>query len=176
MLLCVFLGLTNQVCNYFEFLCKTYFEFENLKGECLKILILGKLGFKLVFWKSISSHTHAFYSLYSMLWGVFSKNQVIFVKNFVLPKFQLIQSIFRSIKIAFKILSEPLSVSINRNLFSINRKLWIRFLKIWFWLVQLIFFKTFQAFLSLSDSAKAFHQIFVIFLWSFCKVFLSQGR
>ena len=49
------------------FLCKTYFVFKNLKGECLKILILGKLGFKLVFWKNISSHTHAFYSLYSML-------------------------------------------------------------------------------------------------------------
>ena len=73
------------------------------KGECLKILILGKLSLILVFWKNILSHTHAFYSLYSMLWGVFSKNQVIFVKNFVLPKFQLIQSIFRSIEITFKI-------------------------------------------------------------------------
>ena len=63
----VFLGLTNQVCNYFEFLCKTYFVFENVKGESLKILILGKLGLILVFWKSISSHIHAFYPLYSML-------------------------------------------------------------------------------------------------------------
>ena len=80
MLLCVFFCLTNQVCNYFEFLCKTFFVFENLKGECLKILILEKLDFKLVFWKSISSHTHEFYSLYSMLWGVFFKNQVFFLK------------------------------------------------------------------------------------------------
>ena len=59
----------------------------NLKGECLKILILGKLGLKLVFWKSISSHTHAFYSLYSMLWGVFSKtglffSKILFFQNF----------------------------------------------------------------------------------------------
>ena len=64
-IMCVF-SLTNQVCNYFKFLCKTYFVFENLKEECLKILILGKLGLKLVFWKSISAHTHAFYFLYSM--------------------------------------------------------------------------------------------------------------
>ena len=51
------------------------------KGRMLKILILGKLGFKLVFWKSISSHNHAFYSLYSMLWGYFSqKPGYIFLK------------------------------------------------------------------------------------------------
>ena len=115
MLLCVFLGLTNQVCNYFEFLCKTYFVFKNLKGECLKILILGKLGLKLVFWKSISSHTHAFYFLYSMLWGVFSKTDLFYKKNSVFPKFQLIQSVFCSIEIVFKILMESLSVLINQN-------------------------------------------------------------
>ena len=65
---------------FFFFLCKTYFVFEILKGECLKILILGKLGLKLVLWKSISSHTHAFYFLYSMLWGVFSKIRLFFSK------------------------------------------------------------------------------------------------
>ena len=44
---CVSFGLTNQVWNYFEYcLCKTYFVFEFLMGEWLKILILGKLGFK----------------------------------------------------------------------------------------------------------------------------------
>ena len=80
MLLCVSFGLTNQVWNYFEFLCKPYFVFENFKEGCLKILSLGKLGLKLVFWKSISSHIYAFYFLYSMLWGMFSKNQVIFSK------------------------------------------------------------------------------------------------
>ena len=53
-----------------------------LKGECLKILNLGKLGLKLVFWKIISSHTHAFYSLYIMLWGVFfSKTRLFFLKR-----------------------------------------------------------------------------------------------
>ena len=135
MLLCVFFGLTNQVCKYFEFLCKTYFVFENLKGKCLKILILGKLGLKLVFWKSISSHTHAFYSLYSMLWGVFSKTRFFFKKKFVFPEFRLIQFVFRSIEIRFEILCEPLSVSI-------NRKSWISFLKIKSWLIQTSLFKS----------------------------------
>ena len=81
MLLCVSFSLTNQVWNYFEyFLCKTYFVNEILKGECLKILIFGKLGLKLVFWNSISSHSYAFYSLYSMLYGVFSKIRLFFSK------------------------------------------------------------------------------------------------
>ena len=54
--------------------------FEILKGECSKILILGKLGLKLVFWKSISSHSYALYSLYSMLCGVFSEIRLVFSK------------------------------------------------------------------------------------------------
>ena len=62
------------------FLCKTYFVFENLKEGCLKILSLGKLGLKLVFWKSISSHTYAFYFWFSMLCGVFSKIRLFSLK------------------------------------------------------------------------------------------------
>ena len=109
---------------------------------------MGKQGLKLVFWKSISSHTHAFFFLYSMLWGIFFKNQVIFFKNSIFPKFRLIQSVFRLIEIAFKILSESLSISINRNWFSINRKSWISFFKIRSWLIHL----TFQKFLNFSLS------------------------
>ena len=82
------------------FLCKTYFVFEILKGECLKILILGKLGLKLVLWKSISSHTHAFYFLYSMLWGVFSKIRLFFLKR-CFSRFSI----------------DPICFSINRNFF-----------------------------------------------------------
>ena len=52
---------------YVFFFVQNIFCVWDYKGECLKILILGKLGLKLVFWKSISSYTHAFYSLYSML-------------------------------------------------------------------------------------------------------------
>ena len=82
------------------FLCKTYFVFEIFKGECLKILNLGKLGLKLMFWKSISSHIHAFYFLYSMLWGVFSKIKLFFSKM-LFSRFSI----------------DPICFSINRNFF-----------------------------------------------------------
>ena len=98
MLLCVVFGLTNQVCKYFEFLCKTYLVLENLKGECLKTLILGKLGLKLVFWKNISSHTHTFYSQNSMLEGVYSQNLLSF-QNYDFSKISI----------------DPVYFSINRN-------------------------------------------------------------
>ena len=56
-IVCVF-DLTNQVCKYFEFLCKTFLLLENLN--------FGKTGFKTLFLKNITSHTHAFCSSISM--------------------------------------------------------------------------------------------------------------
>ena len=50
-IVCVF-GPTNQVCKYFEFLCKTILMLENLD--------FGKTGFKTLFLKNIISHTLAF--------------------------------------------------------------------------------------------------------------------
>ena len=44
----------------------------------MKILILGKLGLKLVFLKNFTSHTHAFHSYFSMLEGVYAQNWAIF--------------------------------------------------------------------------------------------------
>ena len=64
-IVCVF-GLTNQVCKYFEFFCKTDLMLENL-WRMYEILTLGKLGLKLLFLKNITSHTHAFCSSISML-------------------------------------------------------------------------------------------------------------
>ena len=152
MLLCVSFGLTNQVWNYFEYcLCKTYFVFEILKGEWLKILILGKLGLNLVFWKNISSHTHAFlFLIFNALRSVF-KNQVSFPKKMFFPYFRLIQTVFQSIEISFKIFDEPLSVSIDRNCFFDWSKLFFRsieycesgFLKFSVWPVQNTFSKVF---------------------------------
>ena len=84
MFLCVFFGLTNQVCKYFEFLCKTDLMLENL-WRMYEILTLGKLGLKLLFLKNILSHTHAFCSSISMLWGV-SKMCLWFFQNCVFPK------------------------------------------------------------------------------------------
>ena len=101
---------------------ETYFLFENFKGGCLKILSLGKLSLKLVFWNSISSHSHAFYFLFSMLCGVFSKIWLFSLK-FCFSRFSIDLICFRSIEISFKIFCELLSISINQNWFSINRKL-----------------------------------------------------
>ena len=164
MLLCVSFGLTNRFWNYFKYcLCKTYFVFEILNREWLKILILGKLGLKLVFWKSISSLTHAIlFLIFNTLRSVF-KNQVIFSKKMFFPDFRLIQTVFRSIKISFKILGEPLSISIDRNCFSINRISWIRFFKNWFWLFQNHFFKSFSKLFSLSPIRTWLHLRFLSF-------------
>ena len=99
-----------------------------------------------MFWKNISFHTYAFYSLCSM----FFQKPGYFFKNSVFPKFQLIQSVFRSIEITFKILCMPQSVSINWNWFSINRKSWISF----FLKSQILTYSnlTFQKFLNFSHS------------------------
>ena len=59
-------GLTNQVCKYFEFLCKTDLMLENL-WRMFENLNFGKTGFKTLFLKYVSSHTHAFCSSISML-------------------------------------------------------------------------------------------------------------
>ena len=126
-IVCVF-GLTNRVCKYFEFLCKTNLMLENL-WKMFENLNFGKLGLKLLFLKNISSHTHAFCSSISMLWGVskmclcYFQKLCFFLKNFVsLCLIRLIQSVFRSIEIVLKVLRKPLSVSIDPICFSINRK------------------------------------------------------
>ena len=149
MLLCVFFGLTNQVCKYFEFLSKTYLVFENLKGECLKTLILGKLGLKLVFWKNISSHTHAFYSLYSMLWEVFFKNQFIFIKK--IPFFQNFNwsnLFFVQSKLCLKLWWSLCLFWSIKTVVSINQTSRIRFLKNSNLTCSNHFFKTFSLSLS----------------------------
>ena len=101
---CVSFSLTNQVWNYFEScLCKTYFVVEFLKGEWLKILILGKLGLKLEFWNSISSHTHAFlFLIFNALRCVF-KNQVIFSKKMFFQIFDWSKLFFDQLKFLLKI-------------------------------------------------------------------------
>ena len=106
--------------------------------------------------------------------GLFFKTVFIFylfyfILFYFFSEFRSIEAVFRSIEIVLKILREPLSISI-------NQKMWIRFFKNRVWLVQTHFSKVFQTFLSLSDLAKAHPQFFVVFLRSFCKVFLSPSR
>ena len=110
MLLCVSFGLTNQVWNYLEFcLSKTYFVFECLKGEWLKILILGKLGFKTcVLEKHFISYSCIFIS-YIQCFEVCFQNSGYFSKK-----------MFEQVKIEF-FLKLDSRCSIDRKTGSINR-------------------------------------------------------
>ena len=71
MLLCVILVWPTKFENSLYFM-QNVLEAWEFKEDCLIILILGNLGSIHVFLKSISSHTHAFCSRNSMLWGVFA--------------------------------------------------------------------------------------------------------
>ena len=103
-----------------------------------------------MFWDNISSHTHAFVLLYSLLWNKFSKNQVFFSQKLFFPEFRLIQSNFQSIEILLLKFCEPLPGSIDRTFFSINRRSYFKFfLKQFFNCFKTSFSKVFQLFFSL---------------------------
>ena len=104
-----------------------------------------------------------FISLYSMLWGVFSKIRLFSLKCWF-SDFRLIRSVFLSIEIFFKISCEPLSVSINRNS-------WIRFLKNQFLTCSKHFFKKFSNFPLSLRLGKAPQHIFCRFPPNFLQGF-----
>ena len=102
-IVCVF-GLTNKVCKYFEFLCKTILMLENLN--------FGKTGFKLCFWKTLHHilihFVHQFQCFEVFLKCVFDFFKTFFfLKNFVsLCPFRLIQFVFSINRKCFKIFKE----------------------------------------------------------------------
>ena len=105
-IVCVF-GLTNRVCKYFEFLCKTDLMLVNW-WKILENLNFGKTGFKTVVFEKYFISYSCICSSISMLWGV-SKlcfvffKKLCFLKKFVsLYLFRLIESVFWSIEIVFK--------------------------------------------------------------------------
>ena len=136
---------------------------------------MEKLGLKFLFWKCISSHTHACLFL---IFNVLSfKKLGYFFKKMFFPDFRFIQFDFRSIEILLKNFSKPLPGSIDQIYFSINRTSWIKF----FFLKQCLshskhFFKSFSNFPLSLRLGKAPLRIFCRFQPNFCKVFLSQGR
>ena len=109
---------------------------------------------------------------------------------FLKKKKKLIFPEFRPIEIAIKNVCESLSILIGARLVldqskhfrpieSIFRSIENRvenFLKIDLHVFKLTLSKVFQLFLSLYDSVKAPIQFLFVFLHSFCKVSLSQGR
>ena len=130
-----------------------------------------------MFWKSISSHTHAcLYLIFNALRqdskksGFFSKKQ--FFENFDWSNliFDQSKSCFKNFVSLYLVrLIEPVFQSIEHRVSD--------FLKTVLWLFQTSFLKVFQLFLSLSlQLGKATLKFFVIFYLNFCKVFLLQGR
>ena len=136
----------------------------------------GKLGLKFVFWESISSHTHAFVLLYSMLWGKISKIQVFFSQKLFFPEFRLIQSNFDQSKSYFKNYVSLYLVRLIKPVFRSIEDRISGFLKTDSLTVSKHLFQQFFNFSSLSDLARLHYNFFVVFLQNFCKVLLPQGR
>ena len=106
-IVCIF-GLTNQVCKYFEFLCKTDFMLENL-WRMFENPNFGKTGFKPYVFEKLCISYSCILPIFSMLGGFYAKTGLFFLE------FRLIEAVFQSIEIDSKFLDELLSVSINRN-------------------------------------------------------------
>ena len=102
-IVCVF-GLTNQVCKYFECYAKQFW--------CLKILILGKLGLKLCFWKT-SHHILMHFVHQFECFEVFLKCVLVIFKNCVFSQ-KFCEPLSNSI--------DPICFSINRNCFKIFKE------------------------------------------------------
>ena len=110
-IVCVF-GLTNQLCKYFEFFCKTDLMLKNL-WRMFENLNFGKIGFKNLFLKNITSHTHAFCSSILMFWDVSTMCLCSFQKLCFFPQ-KFCELLFASI--------DPICFSINRNCFKIFKE------------------------------------------------------
>ena len=118
--------------------------------ECLKILILEKLGLKLVFLKNFASHSHAFYSYFSMLGGIYAKTGLFF-QNCVFSRISINRGYFLINRNWFKIFRWA-SVCFDRanlRFRSIENRI-RRFLKTDFQLSQTLFQKVFFFYFSLS--------------------------
>ena len=109
---CVF-GLNNQVCKYFEFLCKTNLMLENL-WRMFENLKFGITGFKTCVSENLCISYSCILLIFFNAWRNLCKNWAIFFKTVFFLEFQLIEAVFQSIEIDSQFLSEPLSVLIDR--------------------------------------------------------------
>ena len=129
-----------------------------------------------MFWESISSHTHAFVLLYSMLWDKFSKNQVFSLKSCFFQNFDWSNLIFDQSKSCFK---NSLSLCLVRLIEPVFRSIEDRissFFKNRSLTVSKHLFQKFFNFSSLSDLARQHYDFFVLFLQNFCNVFLPRSE
>ena len=163
---------------YFKFYAQLICCLKKKKGDCLKSKFLGELGFKSWVCENhfISYSCIFFFHNFSMLWGEAASNSVDFQKLIFFYNFDRLSLFFDQSKLRLKI---SVSLFLFWLIETVFRSIEYResgFLKFSVWPIQNTFSKVFSTSLSLSDSAKQNHPIFVIFLRIFCKVFLSQSR
>ena len=114
---------------------------------------MEKLGLKLVFWKSISSHTHAFlFLIFNALRYVFKKSSFFVLKNCFFQNFDWSNLIFDQSKSFWKILVSLCLVRLIEPVFRSIKHRELSFLKKLNFDLFKHLFKTFS--LSLSDSAR----------------------
>ena len=106
----------------------------------------------------------------------FSKKSGFSLKKLFFQNFDWSNPFFDQSKFCFKIyVSLCLVRLIEPDFRSIEDRI-SSFFKTVLWLFQIIFFKKFLNFSSLSDLARQHISFFVVFFLNFCKVFLPQGR
>ena len=139
---------------------------------------MEKLGLKLVFWKSISSHTHAFlFLIFNAKRYVFKKLGFFVLKSYFFQNFDWSNLIFDQSKSFWKI---SVSLCLVRLIEPVFRSIEHRDSSFFFKTMFDSFKTLFQIFFRLSSLSlrlgKAPLRIFCRFQPNFCKVFLSQGR
>ena len=154
-----------------------------ISREWIENLNFGKTGFKTcVFEKYSISYSCIFFIKFNALRSFyiimlcFSQN--CFFQNFDRSKLFFDQSKLRlKMFVSLCLFRSVLDWCwINRSIFNESKIVQRIKKKKLIFTIQTHFFKSFSTFLSLYDSVKTPIQFFVIFLHSFCKVFLSQGR
>ena len=141
-----------------------------------KIKIFGKLDLKLVFWESISSHTHAFFSYIQCFEVRFQKISFFLSKAVFCQNFDWSNLIFDQLKSCFKNSVSLCLVRLIKPIFrSIEHRI-LGFFKTVLWLFQTSFSKSLSTFSLSLRLGKAALKFFVIFFLNFCKVFHPQGR
>ena len=162
--------------NTLSFLHNWFVAWKKKGGDCLKSKFLGELGFKswvcenhiisysCIFFNALRKCCIKFcwFSKILFFFYNFDRSSLFFDQSKLRLKISVSFCLFRLIETVFQ------SIECCES----------GFLKFSVWPVQNTFSKVFSTFLSLSlsDSAKQNHPIFVVFLWIFCKVFLFQIR
>ena len=99
-IVCVF-GLTNQVCKYFEFLCKTNLKLENL-WKMFENPNFGKTGFKTCVFEKLCISYSCILFIFFNAWRSLCIKLGCFSKLCFFPEFRSIELVFRSIEIVLK--------------------------------------------------------------------------